>query len=108
MPDRDNRILINQIKSESATQTAQLTLGGSGLNCPMCERTLIDDLTFQDFEKLSTWTLAQLISFLNLVERSGLTVKEMLARASNGLDHVGVPNFHGMYVGIERDGYTHS
>lgn len=108
MLDSDFRTWINLIKVQRATEATIHSAGGTELACPTCERRLIGNLTFEDFEKLSTWSLAQLISFLQLVERSGITAKDLLQTASTGEGHVAVPNFHGMYIGIERDGYTHS
>lgn len=47
----------------------------------------------------------------DLFRRSGYTRKEMFERLSppTPLDaYVGVSDFHGMFVGIEPDGYTHT
>lgn len=98
---------------------------GPAVDCPVCNQALIPDaqeLTYDEIEKMLTWTLAQLIAWNHLQTRSGLTRSEMLERTSpagterpgiggalygsQGL--VGVNDFHGMFVGIEPDGYTHS
>jgi hypothetical protein len=81
------------------------------LECPVCETELIANphmLTYEELTKVRSWTLAQLIAWRDLQARSGLTVKEMLAISSHGGEFVGVNGFHGMFVGIEKDGYTHS
>lgn len=61
-----------------------------------------------EFDALPT---AQRLAMKNLHERSGLSWEEFLSRAHGPTSHddyVGISDFHGMYVGIERDGYTHS
>jgi hypothetical protein len=55
----------------------------------------------------------QRASMERLHERSGIPWADFLEQAiapSGGVihDYVAIPNFHGMYVGIEKDGYTHS
>lgn len=81
------------------------------LACPACDTELIPNahmLTYEELSKVRTWTLAQLVAWRDLQSRSGLTVKEMLEKTSHGGDFVGVDGFHGMFIGIEKDGYTHS
>lgn len=54
---------------------------------------------------------AQREALKRLQERSGYTLEELLEKCipPNPLDRcVGVRDFHGMFVGVEPDGYTHS
>ena len=66
-------------------------------------------MTVQEYDSLPT---AQRNAMHKLQERSGIewvTFREgALAPAGIVQDYVAIPNFHGMYVGIEADGYTHS
>jgi len=79
------------------------------IQCPTCDRPLGDEWGYAGLDKVQDWTVAQLVAFHHLAARSGITFQELLERTSGGAsDHVGVHNFHGMYVGIEADGYTHS
>lgn len=96
------------------------------LDCPTCHKRLHPDdfvvPTYDELEKLRTWTVAQLVAFGQLVERSGISFRELLARTSpawadrpgiggvlvGSQGMVGVNDFHGMFIGIEPDGYTHS
>jgi hypothetical protein len=60
------------------------------------------------FERL---TDAQKKAMRDLVERSGISWEIFLQNAlapAGYQDYVAIPDFHGMYVGIESDGYTHS
>ena len=62
-------------------------------------------------EQLKELTDAQRTAMRDLQTRSGIPWPEFLesAQAPTPLSsYVGIPNFHGMYVGIETDGYTHS
>ncbi len=67
-------------------------------------------MTQQDYD--TKLTEQQREAMHNLQERSGIPWEEFLAKAhapsGKIFDYVGIPNFHGMYVGIEADGYTHS
>lgn len=93
------------------TEVGNLPFNGYLLECPLCMTTLLDvyDLDYEDLNKVKTWTVAQLVAWLELRARSGLTIKELLARTSGGQgEYVEVSDFHGMFVGIEKDGYTHS
>lgn len=91
--------------------------------CPTCDSHLVPEgfePSYEQIEKLKTWTLAQLVAFRNLQARSGIPFDELLDRTSGGVmpgiggaingdvGTIGVSNFHGMFVGIEPDGYTHS
>lgn len=110
----------NKIKHTRITD-----LPGFEVACPACDHKLIDDpneLSYEELEKMMTWTLAQLTAWNRLQENSGISRSEMLhfttaagterpgiggaLAGSGGL--VAVTNFHGMFVGIEPDGYTHS
>lgn len=107
------RVLIGDLSYEHRD-------GEGGISCPTCTQSLIHfDFEWTDSEKrelalarlskVYTWTVAQLVGWLNLQKRSGISIEELLDRTSTGHgDHVGVSNFHGMYVGIEADGYTHT
>lgn len=95
--------------------------GEGSISCPTCTQTLVQfdfewtdnavrDLALARLSKLYTWTVAQLVAFRTLQARSGVPFGELLDLATGGPtlgDHVGV-YFHGMYIGIEKDGYTHS
>jgi len=96
------------------------------LDCPCCRKRLhpqdFVSPTYDELEKLRTWTVAQLVAFGQLQERSGISFRELLARTSAAWTErpgiggalagsqgmVGVNDFHGMFIGIEPDGYTHS
>lgn len=78
------------------------------VHCPLCHGTLLSGMDYEIMDRIKDWTIGQLIAFVRLVEDSGLDLHDTLKRTNgNKHDHVGVP-FHGMYVGIEPDGYTHS
>lgn len=78
-------------------------------NCPLCHTALLTDLSYDEIEKIKNWTVAQLVAWHNLQKRSGVDAHELLERTFGGShDHIGVNDFHGMYVGIEPDGYTHT
>ncbi len=66
-------------------------------------------MTYDQWHEL---TDEQRQAFRNLQERSGIELEEMIrqAFAPGGAmcPYVGIPDFHGMFVGIEPDGYTHS
>lgn len=64
-----------------------------------------------DKEQFDNLPEAQREAMRDLQERSGIPWNEFLesAQAPTLLaPYVGIPNFHGMFVGIEEDGYTHS
>lgn len=68
-------------------------------------------MTIQEYE--DTLTQAQREAMRALQSRSGIPWDEFLAGArlvglAGASPYVAIPDFHGMYVGIERDGYTHS
>jgi hypothetical protein len=65
-------------------------------------------MTREDVAKLPD---AQRLAFFDLWLRSGIKWEEYLrnSQAPSGIfPYVGVSNFHGMFVGIEPDGHTHS
>lgn len=67
-------------------------------------------MTQQEFEGPKL-TDEQREAMKQLQEQSGIPWEEFLEHSSapTGLQpYVGVRNFHGMFVGIEADGYTHT
>lgn len=59
--------------------------------------------------QFNTLPAAQRDAMVHLQARSGIDWKDFLEQAYIHFDdYVAIPNFHGMYVGIEKDGYTHS
>ncbi len=94
------------------------------LGCPVCSHAILDIGTigfdYDDLEKIRTWTVGQLIAWLDLQSRNGMDAKEMLERTSGGVmpgiggalygdvGTIGVTHTDGFFVGIEPDGYTHS
>jgi hypothetical protein len=128
----DRRQRERNISEAAETLRSQLVedlpvISGVGiLDCPCCHRRLHPEdfvsPTYAELEKLRTWTVAQLIAFGQLQERSGISFRELLARTSAAWTErpgiggalagsqgmVGVNDFHGMFIGIEPDGYTHS
>lgn len=75
-------------------------------------------LTDEQYDKIQTWTQEQREAFSRLQENSGIDFCELLDRTSWGPRPgigalvnpvvLGVHDFHGMFIGIEPDGYTHS
>ncbi len=91
------------------------------IGCPLCHHDLITiELNYQILEKISTWTVAQLIAWTALQHRSGTSLEQLLERTSGGtmpgiggalagdVGTIGVTYQDGFFVGIEPDGYTHS
>lgn len=109
-PNESAGVAINRsLKFLASQETFQLTPSfDMAVECPLCHTTLLENLDFDDVEKLNTWSFAQVAAFVALAARSGIDLNELLKTASDGEGYVAIPNFHGMYVGIERDGYTHS
>lgn len=65
-------------------------------------------MTQEQFEKL---TAKQRAALSDLQRRSGYDWKTFLTKClapTPVTSYVGVTDFHGMFVGIESDGYTHS
>lgn len=65
-------------------------------------------MTLEQFHDL---TPEQRTAMRDLHLRSGMEWDQFMEKAIPPTDlfpYVGVPEFHGMFVGIERDGYTHS
>lgn len=85
--------------------------------CPLCDTPLLEDLSFDEIEKIKTWTVAQLVAWHNLQQRSGLETSEFLAQTADqprpgigalyNATVLGV-NLNGIFIGIEADGYVHS
>lgn len=96
---------------------------GGWSRCPTCDTSQIPegfDPSYEEIEKLKTWTLGQLIAFRALQRRSGIDYRALLARTSGGVmpgiggalagdvGTIGVNDLNGIFVGIEPDGYAHS
>jgi len=65
-------------------------------------------MTKEQFGKLPK---AQREAMRSLQERSGIDWDTFLEKSYAPTDltpYVSIPDFHGMFVGIEPDGYTHS
>jgi len=65
-------------------------------------------LSSDDFRQL---TPQQRAAMRELQSRSGIPWPEFLAQAirpAGPFPYVGIRDFHGMFVGIEPDGFTHS
>jgi len=91
--------------------------------CPTCANTLLDFDTLtsgKQVDKIMSWTVAQLAAFMRLQHNSGIELSDLIDRTSGGVmpgisgalngdvGTIGVSDFHGIFVGIEPDGYTHS
>jgi hypothetical protein len=67
-------------------------------------------VTVEDFD--TKLTPEQRQAMIRLCQRSGIAwddfLKDAIAPAGSIHPYVGIENFHGMFVGIEPDGYTHS
>lgn len=86
----------------------------------MAESPIFAGLSPDECRKVASWTVAQWVAWSDLVERSGEDVHTMMERTAGGVmpgiggaiagdvGTIGVNGFHGMFVGIEPDGYTHS
>lgn len=100
-------VKINDLPSESF----DFIRDGFGIDikCPTCSHDLLTVFEYDDLEKVRTWTVAQLISWLQALERFPGTALEMLAQTTNGGgEYIGINDWNGMFVGIERDGYRHT
>lgn len=65
-------------------------------------------MTMEQFNELPS---AQREAMEKLVKDSGYKWEDVLKRAiapSRLFTEIGIPAFHGMYVGIEPDGYVHT
>lgn len=65
-------------------------------------------MTFSEFQALPD---AQRNALVDLQEKSGIDWDVFLAQCLKPTilsPYVGVQNFHGMFVGVEVNGYTHS
>lgn len=65
-------------------------------------------MTSEQFDALPS---AQKKAMRDLQERSGIPWEDFVSQAlapTTLHNYVAIPNFHGMYVGIEEDGHTHS
>ncbi len=114
---------VNALKAMSVDDLPGLS-GVGILDCPVCSREVINtfeiDLSYDSLEKIRTWTVAQLISWSDLQERSGINARDLLERTSGGVmpgiggalfgdvGTIGINDLNGIFVGIEPDGYTHS
>jgi len=86
-------------------------------DCPVCSRPILDITDYDTLEKVQSWTVAQLLSWVALQKRSDYTVKDFMDRTADqprpGIGAIANPtvlgvDMHGTFVGIETDGYTHS
>ena len=62
-------------------------------------------------EQLDALPEPQRDAFLKLWGRSGIPLNQLLQRSippTEMFPYIGIQDFHGMFVGIEPDGYTHS
>ena len=116
---RDVQAAIGTIAFSSVTELPPSASGH--VCCPTCKRALITDdihvdpsvqmeLTYDELEKVRAMTVAQLVSFQQLVARTAPqgTFRSLLAKTSVGNEYVAVGDWLGMFIGIERDGHTHS
>lgn len=105
------------------TKVDDLPLGNvNNVECPTCNHPLIEvnDLTYGELKKISSWTVAQLTSFMDLVKWGKVDFHELLENTSGGVmpgiggalvgdvGTIGVSRADGIFIGIEPDGYTHS
>jgi hypothetical protein len=115
--ERDD--LIDALEAISESQVWDLPTGGylNSYQCPLCDTPLLTDMTFDEMEKVKTWTVAQLLAWHNLQKNSGIDAHELLARTSvqdrPGIGALVNPtvlgvDLNGIFVGIETDGYAHS
>lgn len=107
----ERNVLEEALEAIRGSQAWDIPTGGylNSYQCPLCDTPLLEDLTFDEMEKIKTFTVAQLISWHEMQQRSGVDPHELLARTSSGQgEYVSVEDFRGMYVGIEKDGYTHT
>jgi hypothetical protein len=68
-------------------------------------------MTQNEFDHSEALTDEQRESMKNLQERSGIPWEDFLERSAlpaGIFPYVGVNDFHGMFVGIEPDGHTHT
>ena len=117
--------LTTRVDALKLTLVGELLLAGEGtLDCPLCHQEVIDlraiASDYDSWEKVRTWTVAQLMSWSTLQKGSGIDINELLERTSGGVmpgiggalagdvGTIGVSDVNGIFVGIEPDGYTHS
>ncbi len=86
-------------------------------DCPVCSRPILEVLDYDTLEKVQSWTVAQLLAWAALQKRSDYTIKDLLDRTADqprpGIGAIANPtvlgvDMHGVFIGIETDGYTHS
>jgi hypothetical protein len=86
-------------------------------DCPVCSRSILEITDYDTLEKVQSWTVAQLLAWTQLQERSDVSVSDLMAQTSEqarpGIGALASPTVLGVtvndiFVGIELDGYTHS
>lgn len=116
----EHRFALDDAMTEiRASQVWEIPTGGYivDYDCPLCDTPIITGLSYQEIEKIKTWTVAQLMAWHRLQERFGIDPHEMLEQTSYG-DRPGIGamfspsvlgvSVDGIFYGIEPDGYTHS
>jgi hypothetical protein len=115
----ERQSLEEALEAVSRSQVWDLETRGhlAAYQCPLCDTPLLEGLSFEEMEKIKTWTVAQLVAWHNLQKNSGVEAHEFLAQTADqprpGIGAVFNPtvlgvNLNGIFVGIEPDGYVHS
>lgn len=87
--------------------------------CKVCHKSFWPEgfhPTYDELQKVRSWTVAQLVSVMELAERSGDIHKFLEGVGEVARPGIGAmfnptvlgANVNGIFVGIEPDGYTHS
>jgi len=112
--------LADALKAVQGSQVWDIPTNGQIIDyqCPLCDTPLIKDLTYDEMDKIKTWTVAQLVAWHRLQKNSGIEAHDLLARTSEGPRPgigaifnptvLSIPDFNGIFLGIEADGYVHS
>lgn len=120
MATLEERESLNEaLEAVKESQVWDIPTGGylNSYQCPLCDTPLLTDLSYDEIEKIKTWTVAQLIAWHNLQKNSGIEAHAFLAETAvqdrPGIGAVFEPtvlgvNLNGIFVGIEPDGYVHS